>query len=421
MRYIVVVNTYLESIGDAIRQLRVQPAYADLGILLLTTKPEKYEHLTDASFPTRIIECSFKSKQEILTALEPFRQDIFSVVCRGDRNVQYLRKLVPCLPKGVHVASPQALKAATNKSTMRAAFKQHAPEITPDFVEVTDGSAASIAEVEGILTYPVFVKPADLASSLLTGVCNSRAELEHALRTMFVQIKKVYKHEERHKRPQVLVEDYLEGEFYSIDAYVLDKGEVYYCPPVRYIPAKQLGIDDFFIYKRYTPTDLPGAEVHLANETAGKAIAATGLTYSAAHVELVRTKQGWKIIELGPRLGRFRHAMYLQGYGIDHALNDVKIHMGLKPYIPTKQIGYAVGYCIYPTQEGTLRAVRGLSRLRDDPHVLYLRDLAEPGTFVTFARNGGHSLADILVATTDKPTMQKLVEYIEKQVRVSIE
>ncbi|HEY1645203.1 MAG TPA: hypothetical protein VGF75_02345, partial [Candidatus Saccharimonadales bacterium] len=201
----------------------------------------------------------------------------------------------------------------------------------------------------------------------------------------------------------------------------LGDGEIYVCPPVAYIPAKQIGIDDFFLFKRFMPTKLSASEIEGANGVTKKAIKAVGLEYSSAHVELVLTKNGWRVIELGPRLGRFRDRMYGLSYGIDHSLNDVKLHLGLKPEINTKLIRYSAAYSIYPHHEGKLTAIKGLDKVIGSPYLQWHKVFAEPGKQVAFAKHGGHALAELLIASEDKSEFDKLANEIEQHVYAKVD
>lgn len=419
--YLLVVNHASKYGLDGINDVRKNPAFADLRILVLTNRPQKFTFLANESYPSEVIECNFESDEEIIEALRPYKDHIRAATCRGDEHIQYFQKVIPHLPLNVLTPTTDALDAATNKRLMREAFLRHHPEITPQFVHVHDDSRATIEAVEAKLEYPVIVKPANLASSLLIQACHSRSELETALRNVFAVIDDTYKRHGRSHAPQVIVEEYLEGDFYSVDAYALGRGDYYYCPIVGYIPAKQIGIDDFFLYKRSVPTKLTEDQTAAANEAVAKAMAATGLTYSSAHVELVLTKNGWKIIELGPRLGRFRHRMYEQAYGINHSCNDLLIRLNQQPQIPHKLLQHCAAYSIYPDKEGSLKEIRGLAKLEGNPAIKFLRVFAQPGDKCTHAKNGGGALAEFVIADADLQAYKELVGFIEDHVEAVVE
>jgi D-alanine-D-alanine ligase-like ATP-grasp enzyme len=419
-QYLLVVADMMPSIRSAVMTLRRRTAYKHLSIVLLTHRVKKaaaYEH----DPLVHIVPFNFNDTATVEGALKPYLAYVVGVVCRGDRNVQYLRQILPLLPAAVPVATADALACATNKHLMREAFAKHAPEITPRFMIVEDASATTLDAIEAAMQYPIIIKPSNLASSLLVQHCSTRAETKRALEQTFAHIADIYRREERTTTPKVLAEEYLEGDCYSVDAYILPDGKVYCCPPVAYMPAKQLGIDDFFIYKRHTPvTTLSPREERAAYRAVEAAIRAIELRASSAHVELIRTRDGWRVIELGPRLGNFRHQMYQQCYGINHALNDVKVRLGLRPRIPRRVKKYAVGYNIYPAHEGKLRRIHGLDWLGQQSEVLKLHIMAHPGDFCASAKSGGRAPLTVLFVANTKDRIQELMRGVETGVGIDV-
>jgi len=72
---------------------------------------------------------------------------------------------------------------------MRRLLKAHNPAITPKFTVIKDNTDVSISQIERVVGYPVVVKPAGLAASMLVSVCYHREELEQTLRHTFRRIK----------------------------------------------------------------------------------------------------------------------------------------------------------------------------------------------------------------------------------------
>lgn len=420
MKYVLVVDHLTDSIPAALNKLVDQGVIDPVGVLFLTRRPEVYANVAMDGVPLKTLTCTFQD-DDLQDIMPQYTDDVIAVICRGDKQVQFLRKLLPYLPSRVHVSSDTSLDAATNKRLMREAFALSAPEITPIHTRVYDASVDSVRTIESTVGYPVIVKPASLVSSLLIQKCRNRQSLQAALNTVFDAIQSIYTREDRASVPEVIAEEYLEGDFYSIDAYVRAPDQVTFCPPVAYIPAQQIGIDDFFLYKRFVPTDLTDQDIRNANEATKKAITALGLTYTSTHVELIKTVSGWKIIEVGPRLGRFRNTMYELAYGIDHSLNDILTHLDRSTVIPTELQRYCAAYSIYPHKEGILQQIQGVDYLQQNPHVSNLKIAAKTGDMAHFAKNGGKALAEFIVTATDEDDFASLDDYIRENVKAIIE
>jgi D-alanine-D-alanine ligase-like ATP-grasp enzyme len=413
-QFLVVVEHMAVGLLGAVKTLRLDPEWRDLGVVLLTSRAGRNGKYLNSTVPVQTVLCEFEKPASIAAALAPYLERIRGVVCRGDGFIQQLIETLPHFPKHILAPSPRALRIATDKRLMRKAFLEFFPEISPQFIEVKDSTPETIAEVSAALQYPVIVKPSNLASSLMIQSCESPDVLQPVLTLMFNRIEEIYHREKRRQLPRVIVEEYLEGDFYSIDAYVAEPGNVKCCPPVSYVPAKQLGIDDFFLYKRLLPVELSEDEIAAANKASEKAISAAGLTYSTVHVELVRTRNGWKIIEIGPRPGRFRHKMYQASYGIDPSLNDVKLHLGLPLVIPEKLRCYSATYSIYPRHEGRLKSINGIEALRNQKEIVWQKVYAHSGDVCLHAKHGGHALAEILVVSADKDRFAEACKKVEK-------
>lgn len=417
-KYLLIIDHLVDSIFLATEKLRIEyPEYAHLKLILIAGNSSKYKQHRFKDKVTHILNCDFDNRESIAAVLSPYVDNIVAVVCRGDKQVQYLRRVIPMLPKKLLLASVEALETSTNKKLMRKVFTANHPQITPKYIQVSDASDASIRQVMQHMDFPVIIKPTQLASSLLIQSCADQDALTRDLQRTFASIAEIYKKEERMEQPQVIVEEYLQGDFYSIDAYVDADGVVACCPPIAYIPAKQIGIDDFFLYKRFLPTNLTPEQVTDANQATKQAILAIGLRNSTAHVEMVLTSRGWKIIELGPRVGRFRQDMYMYGYKIDHSYNDIKIHLGLPMNIPTQLVNYVAAYSIYPDREGELIELAGWEELMGNSLVVSKRLFAQPGDLCRPAKFGGHALAELIIACEDQQAFFDLVNYVETHVK----
>jgi len=65
---------------------------------------------------------------------------------------------------------------------------------------------------------------------MLVTLCYHEEELEKELKKVLRKVKKVYLDNGREVEPQILVEEFLEGEMYSVDADITARGRVSVCP-----------------------------------------------------------------------------------------------------------------------------------------------------------------------------------------------
>lgn len=303
---------------------------------------------------------------------------------------------------------------------MRARFLAEQPEISPAFMEVRDASARTLETIEQQVGYPLVVKPASLASSLLIQKCESSDQLAKVLPQTLEAIEEVYRSSGRYETPALIVEQMLIGDLYSVDTYITSDGAMFHCPPVYYTSGQSLGVDDFFLYKRTAPASLDDAEWQLCRSAVESAIRAIGLTATTAHVELCRTQAGWKIIEVGPRVGRYRVELYREVYGIDHSSNDIKVRFGLTPEISTAIAKHCAVYSIYPLEEGYLDSVAYASEVNQLPSLLYIRRLIQDGVVVRHAKHGGHAIMEVILSHSNSDQFERDCLWFESHVKAVV-
>ena len=108
------------------------------------------------------------------------------------------------------------------------------------------------------------------------------------------------------------------------------------------------------------------------------------------------------MIEVGPRIGGFRHEMYELSYGIDHSLNDILIRIPKKPILTKKVKGNTAVMQFYSKQKGRLIKVEGVNSVRklESFHRIELKKKA--GEMCDFARNGDDPVFDIVLFNKDR-------------------
>lgn len=343
-----------------------------------------------------IVTVDLSDTEAIQTALKPYEDDILGATCLGDGNVPHLRKVVPLLPY-TSLPTEKSLEWTTEKIQMRRLLRNYDKKISPNYMVITDAEPATLDKIEKRIGYPLVVKPSGLAASLLVSICYHREELDKVLKTTIKKIDQLYKAKRGRGLPRILVEEFMEGDMYSIDAYVNARGVTYFAPAVYVKTGREVGFDDFFGYMRMTPTQLNPAHTGEAQEAAAKGIKALGMRSTTCHIELMRTEEGWKVIEIGPRIGGFRHEMYELSYGIDHTLNDILIRIPKKPILPKKVKGYTSVMQFYAQKEGKLEKIQGQFKIEALESVQRLRVRKEIGDKCTFAKNGGDPVLEVVL------------------------
>ena len=365
------------------------------------------------------ITTDFSSESSIKSSIAPYKDQIISVTARGERNIPFLQAVIPFLN---HLKTPsvESLTNTTDKVQMRRKFVKYNPKISPNFTIATDTSCESLKKISSKIGYPAIVKPSGLASSLLVSICYDKEELKETLKSIFTKIDSLHKEESGRGNPQVLVEEFMEGNMYAVDAYVNNKGNAYFLPLVASKSGRTVGFDDFFEYIVSTPTHLNETDTQAALDTAKDALAAVGLTNSTAHIELMKTPTGWKIVELGPRIGAFRIQMYQLSYGVDHSMNDLLNKMGRKPKLaPKKPLAYTAVIQFYSKKEGRISKMLGIKKVKklESFYAIFLSK--KIGDIARFAKNGGKPICKLVLSNENESDLLADIRRTEQYVKIS--
>jgi len=364
-----------------------------------------------------VLFVNFDSDLSMSKALAPYRGNILVATCRSESNMPKFKKIIPHIPY-VKTPLPSSIAWSIDKLEMRRRFNAFDPKITPKYMLVEDATHKTINRVEEKIGFPLIVKPTGLASSLLVTIAYHHEELEKVLKNVFRKVNILSKQFKGNEQPKVLVEQFMEGSMYSIDAYVSSKGTTYFCPMVSVKTGKEAGFDDFFGYQQMTPTRLKTSSIEEARSVTEKAIHALGLRSTTAHVELMRTEDGWKVIEVGPRIGGFRHTMYELSYGINHTANDILIRIPRKPKIPRKILGYTSVFKIFSKNPGIITTLKGVKKIKELSSFISVVVNKKVGDRTYSASNGGKSVFNVTLFNEDRPKLLADIRRMEKMIEI---
>lgn len=259
-----------------------------------------------------------------------------------------------------------ALKA-TDKFEMIKAFKEHGVP-SPWFFTVD--TLEELKVLEGMLAFPCIMKPTDNAGSHGVVLAHSFEELVASFD---------YSHDcSRHGK--VIIEEYLQGDEVSVEVMV-ENGKVH----VLQITDKlTTGAPHFVEMGHSQPTRHPTAVVQSIHDVAARACAAVGIDQGPAHVEIMVTKQGPVMIELGARMGGDNIATGLVplSTGVDMVKATIDVALGNEPDItPTLHCGSAIRYFDVPL--GTIKSISGVEEALQIPgvkQIIFTKEVGEEST-----------------------------------------
>lgn len=365
-----------------------------------------------------IIETDFTNQQSLISSLNdlPVNPDCLIAI--------YENYIVPKVIISEHFNLPtitlESAKLATDKYLMRQAFKNYDQRITPQFTQVT--TKEELLEFAHHNSFPLILKPANLFKSLLVTKNDTLEELLQNWEIGQKTIKKIYKQEGVTRDPSFVVEEFMQGPVVSVEAFADQDGEVAVAPNVvDLIMGRDIGVSDNYNYSRKLPSTLSPSTQQAVHEVAIQGVKALRLTSSPAHVEMIITNEGPKIIEIGARTGGYRPRMYELAMGVDLYQAQIDAGTGVLPDMKVEKNHYCAVYEIFPNKDGLFKELAGLEELKALPSQIYLSVKRNKGEQVGLAKNGFRAVAVVVLASEDKNQLAKDASFVEKQVKVELQ
>lgn len=268
---------------------------------------------------------------------------------------------------GIPGISLETAIKATDKGEMIKAFKEYDVP-SPWFYVISDFEQIKKLNI----TYPCIIKPTDNAGS--RGVC--LVENQEQLAKAFAYSV------DASRSGSVIIEEYLTGQEVSVEAFIVD-GKI----NILTITDKLTTGSPHFVEMGHSqPSQLSKAQVSEVESVAAKAIQAVGINSGPAHVEIMVTNSGPKMIELGARMGGDCITTHLVplSTGIDMIQATIETSVGLIPDVTTKwKKGSAIRFLRSNT--GVIKEIIGEDEAID---VLGVKE-------VSFTKREGDTVTDI--------------------------
>lgn len=229
----------------------------------------------------------------------------------------------------VGISYETAVKA-TDKGEMIKAFETAGVEHPWYFI------LKRVEEVEKYikeLTYPCISKPTDNAGSRGVVLIENKSKLKEAL---------LYS-AKNSRHGEIIIEEYLQGKEVSVEVMVINS-----IPYILQVTDKiTTGAPHFVELGHTQPSQIDEKKIAQIERVAIKAVQAVGIDNGPAHVEIMLTTQGPKMIELGARMGGDCITTHLVplSTGIDMIKATIDIALGNIPDITKKcDKGSAIRY-----------------------------------------------------------------------------
>ena len=304
----------------------------------------------------------------------------------------------------IGVSEETAIKA-TNKADMRLAFSENG--VASPFSKKVS-SRGEFDEVAKGFEGKFIIKPADNSGSrgifLIENIEDAAADYEYSRKFS--------------RGGDVVVEEFMQGPEVSVELLAAN-GEYYV---LQVTDKLTTGAPHFVEIGHSQPSSLPKDDIEKIKNLAIDAAKAVGIENGPGHAEIILTKDGPKMVEIGARMGGGCITTHLVplSTGINMTKATIQIALGEKPDITEKyEKGAAIRFIIPPI--GTIKEISGVEDALAISGVEVVEIQCEVGQTVGELESGASRIGYV-IAQADNP--QKAIEICEqalKQIKITVQ
>jgi len=273
-----------------------------------------------------ILFCHYSNKEELKEKLSEYQKEY--EIAFVSTPLEILVNLTDELKQHLGQSVSEHANIFRDKHLQRHLIQEHNPELGIKFLK-WEHDELDVEEIENKIWYPYIIKPIDGVQSSWVGKINNRADFEEYM-THYqgfhdkLKSKGIDTHE-------LIVEEFIDGQLYSIDYFVDQNGETFISKPVKVKLGIDIDVQDYCniarIVSEKTEEDFKWKRLKtFINAT----IKATGVKNTFVHHEFkINSKGEFKTIELNGRIGWGRLEVMLKWYGLN--LYEFIVNPEVKP------------------------------------------------------------------------------------------
>jgi len=240
------------------------------------------------------------------------------------------------------------------------------------------------------VNFPVVVKPVDNMGGRGCRRVDNPAELREAVASAL----------QFSRSGRAIVEEYMEGPEFSVDA-VVYQGEITICG----LADRHIFFPPYFIEMGHTmPTCVSPKDKEALIEVFIRGVKALGITNGAAKGDIKLTSKGPMIGEIAARLsgGYMSGWTYPYASGVNPAKGAISIALGDKPDGLTPSRDWTSAERAFISIPGLVHSIEGAETARNIPHVTDLFFRAAPGSRISFPENNVSKAGNVIAAAPER-------------------
>ena len=391
-------------LGAGLMQKPSIEAAGELGYKTLVVDANK--NAVCVPFADVFVQIDLKDREKIADLAMSYGDKLKAVFTAGtdfSASVSYVAQ--KC---GLISHSFEAAMNASNKVLMRKCFREKGVP-SPDFVEVSESEIERLSSDDSVL-FPKVVKPVDNMGARGCRLVRNKSEFEPALRDAVAFS----------RTGKAIVEDYMKGMEFSIDALV-HEGNV----TITGFADRHIFFDPYFIEMGHTmPSSVSEAVKKNVVDVFVKGVKALGLTEGVAKGDVKYTEKGAMIGEIAGRLsgGYMSGWTYPYASGVNLTMEAMKIALGLGKTLPSEIECNAVSHeRAFISIPGVVSVIYGEDKAVASPFVKNVFFRVKEGSRVDFPRNNVEKCGNVISRCADPRLSLKGAEMAVSEIVLRLE
>lgn len=327
-------------------------------------------------------------------------KDIKTIVSFIDSNVYQASIL--CDVFCPNRLSSRGIEIMENKEQTRNLL--HDQPYTPKFLVIQPGEMDSLETLNAQLCFPIMVKSPKSTGSKDVLLAKGNEQLRKQIASL----------QEKNPDESIILEEYIEGDQYLVEALVYNNKV-----QIAGICKQEITQDKRFIITGYgVYADVPSNLKKGIENVLHSIISQFGMINGALHLELRLSKNGWKLIEINPRIsGGAMNKMIQAAFGFNLVEETLKLYLGESPSLKPKCKNYVFTQYLVVTKKGVLEKVTGKKRAKNSPGVVDVYVKPKKGTKLIPPLSMGHRYAYVIATGASMEEAKQFAQNAANEIR----
>ncbi|WP_432358927.1 ATP-grasp domain-containing protein [Sporosarcina sp. UB5] len=360
---------------------------------------QQRKEYVDVHEMTLVDTTNLAAMRKEIRLLQSKGNEIMTIASFVDSNVARALKLCEeFCPNGT---SSSAVDIMENKAGTRASL--NGLPYTPKFITLPPKVKLEPSTIEVFPRFPLIVKSSSSTGSKDVLQASDLEQLKRHIRKL----------NEKDPDESIIIEEFIEGDQYLVEAIVHEKKI-----QIAGVIQQEITYGKRFIITGYGVLAIVPKQLNDSiMEVLSAIIEKFDIRNGALHVEMRLTDNGWRIIEINPRIsGGAMNNMLKAAFGFDLVEETLKLYLGEKPSLTHKHRHFVFTQYVILDKKGILEKVTGKNRARKSPGVVEVYVKPKKGTQLMPPLSMGHRYAYVIAQGRTLELAKSLAKKAAKEI-----